>query len=263
MTSHDYFSFLSAHGDVALDAIRTAAKQALAAHNANDSGPPAFTESEKVAVVTAILTELRQQDALGLEAIIKLTEEFFAEESDLDASDKVWWQEQGAAVPEFELYYNDIIALLPASAPSAQSYLDVWQNDKKTDLEQRISRLSQDLRIASEDDIAGDVGVIAEELQFCQRCAEDCGLLLSGEFIKIVHDICQLAIGHGVHLTDGELDHFEHSLLRCIDIIWEIRTFVANGGDERQYWHNPVSRQNFLAVRDKLATLSEVLAAAA
>lgn len=263
MNQHDYFSFLAAHGDVDLEAIKTAAKKALAEQAGNGLSSQNLKYEDKVALVAAILSQLRQSDAVSLGSIIQVTEEFLDGESELTAPIEAWWQELLQPASQFELYYNDIVSLLPEDSPPAQSYLDVWQNDKKSHLEKKISRLSQDLRIASEEEIAGDVGAIADELQFCQKCAEDCGLLLSAEFLKIVQDICQLAIGHGVHLTDAELDRFEHSLLRCIDIIWEIRTFVSSGGDERQYWQNPVSRQNFLSVREKLATISAMVAAAA
>lgn len=263
MTAKDYFSFLSAHGDVDLGAIKAAASAALKARQAQGLPIQGLSQNEQIAIVTAILSELRLNDAVAVNTIIQVTEEFLDAGSDLSAADSAWWQELFEPVAKHELYYNDIVALLPEQAPSAQSYLDVWQNDKKSQLEKSISRLSQDLRLASQDDIAGDLGAIADELLFCQRCAEDCGLLLSAEFLAIVHTLCHQAIGQGVHLTDAELDRFEHSLLRGIDIIWEIRTFVSSGGDERQYWLNPVSRQNFLAVREKLATVSSLLAAAA
>lgn len=263
MNQHDYFSFLAAHGGVAIDAIKAAAKNALAESTSAGLNPQSLPDEDKIAFITSMLSQLRQSDAVTLGVIIQVTEEFLDKESELTAPDSAWWQELFVPMSEFELYYNDIVSLLPEESPPAQSYLDVWQNDKKSHLEKKISRLSRELRIASEEDIAGDVGAIAEELQFCQKCAEDCGLLLSAEFLKIVQDICHLAIGHGVHLTEPELDRFEHSLLRCIDIIWEIRTFVSSGGDERQYWQNPVSRQNFLSVREKLAAISSMVAAAA
>lgn len=253
-------------------------------------------EPEKTDVMDRVLKELTSQGFLDLPTLIQAAEDYYdgpeqsaqnSEGQSHQPSD--WWAELDklmvsrtstseaspthspapclAQTPEKVLQlpddgsvqsYDEVVELLPeVSDPSQYKiYLDVWQNDKKHSLDQNISRISRELHIASEDDITRDLGAIAEEFQFCQRCAEDCGLLLSGQLLETAHGICSLAIAKGIQLNDEELSRFEFCLLRCIDVVWELRTFVANGGDERKYWQNPVSRQNFITVRSDLTALA-------
>lgn len=286
----DFFTLLSRNSGVSLEVIRTAAVAALPEGQVAGN----LTDQQATQVVVAMLHALRQE--LPLTTLMDAAEDYLDDDAEHEPSSSPWWQDlrqapeqsverlvgksagQGAEQgpgqnvgerpqaaeldADFEAFYQNIVSSLPVSLPPCTDYLDVWQNDKKSFLDQSISRLSKDLLIASADDIAGDLGGIADDFLFGQRCAEDCELRLSAQFLGIAHDICLLAISKGVHLNEDELTQFEHALLRCIDIIWEIRTFVANGGDERQYWLNPVSRQNFLSVRAKLATIRSVLEAA-
>lgn len=245
-------------------------------------------EQDKAVVFELVLKELNSQGLLDLATLIQAAEDYYdGEELEAKANPHDWWsqleglmaassanlptQDKPHAEPlhkplhepnaEEVQNYDEVMNLLPEGSDPHQYtiYLDVWQNDKKHSFEQNISRISRELDIASAADIARDLGAIAEEFQFCQRCAEDCGLLLSGQLLETAHGICSLAIAKGNQLNDEELKRFEYCLLRCIDVIWELRTFVANGGDERQYWQNPVSRDNFIAVRSDLSSLASSL----
>lgn len=268
----DLVSFLAHRRQVSADLLALLGKDALA-QVADGSGEPSITPT---AVVAAILRELRRADVLTLAQLVQVAEDYYDAETQLD-DDPLhgWWTQliptrdaddeaEPKAQPSSSSYYEDIVRLIPEGQdPSVlSSYLAIWQNDKKIHFEQAISRISRDLQIASEDDIARDLGAIADELQFCQRCAEDCRLLLSSTLLEFAYSICQLAMQNAIHLSSSELQAFEFGLLRCIDVTWEIRTFIANGGDERQYWENAVSRENFVAVHAELAVIKDILSAA-
>lgn len=278
----DFFAQLAARSNLSGNSLVEAAKAA----GFEAGKAKAFLAEDKIQLVKAMLASLRRSDAVSLATIQQVLEEHLDQEDAPPEGIPSWWQPlapqplaprslapqaeqdsvkkeaQAGDQPPQEQDFSSIAALLPEGLDEVSGYLDVWQNDKKSHLEQCISRISAELHIASEDEIAGELGGIADELLFCQRCAEDCRLMLSAQFLELAHSICLEAIKKGVHLNGEELNQFEHGLLRCIDIIWEIRTFVANGGDERQYWQNPVSRENFLAVRVELSAIQTALAAA-
>lgn len=266
--SIDLVSFLAHRRQVGADLLVQLGQDALAQLRGGSNGRP-VTPTE---VITAILRELRRADVLTLGQLVQVAEDYYDAETQMDDNSMAgWWSPvfpTSDAKPEAQStsssYYEDIVRLIPEHQDPTvlSSYLAIWQNDKKIHFEQAISRISRDLQIASEDDIARDLGAIADELLFCQRCAEDCRLLLSSTLLEFAYSICQLAVQNAIHLSSAELQAFEFGLLRCIDVTWEIRTFIASGGDERQYWENAVSRENFVAVHAELAVIKDILSAA-
>lgn len=270
--SIDLVSFLAHRRQVGADLLAQLSQDALAqVTDGRGDRPVAPAE-----VIAAILRELRKADVLTLGQLVQVAEDYYDAETQMgDDPLPGWWspliptsdahdEAEPKAQSASSSYYEDIVRLIPKNQDPTvlSSYLAIWQNDKKIHFEQAISRISRDLQIASEDDIARDLGAIADELQFCQRCAEDCRLLLSSTLLEFAYSICQLAMQNAIHLSSSELQAFEFGLLRCIDVTWEIRTFIANGGDERQYWENAVSRENFVAVHAELAVIKDLLSAA-
>lgn len=147
---------------------------------------------------------------------------------------------------EFNFSFNNI------DEKTQGEYLKLLKDEKKSSIENELNRLKKDLKNSSEEDIRSDFEILLESFKSLHASAnfaraEVSSLILSKIIIFIEGNLDLIK-----NLNEDEIDKFIHSICRAIDVVWEIRTFLYNCKNEKEYWENLVSRENYFKVIDKL-----------
>ena len=138
------------------------------------------------------------------------------------------------------------------SSEKMSRFISLFDDARKARLEALVQQFKSDFVSASVEQNIVDLGHIEDEVKAIGLLAHDSGAVVTNKAADAVCDLMDTMREHLGHCEDDHINKAANALFRGLDILWEIRTFIANAGSEKVYWENSNSATNFKQVYSEL-----------
>ena len=124
-------------------------------------------------------------------------------------------------------------------------FSSLLSDSKKSLLERRLNEICSDFGTLSLADINKDLSQTLDEFTVIKEEAASMGLRLCEQLSSAIVDKIDPVTGELEQIDENLFYDALNRMLRGVDVLWEVRTFIDKSGSERVFWSNPISRDNF------------------
>ena len=131
------------------------------------------------------------------------------------------------------------------SGEALTRYAEIFTDMKKSQLEKVFNAFGSDFVSASFDQNRKDLQSIFDEVSVILECALYAKAMISEKLATQMMKSVEYLQGEIEKVSEDDFHLWLNGMLRGLDVLWEIRTFVDKSGNEKEFWQNPVSKSNF------------------
>ena len=146
---------------------------------------------------------------------------------------------------ELPLTHRERFTFQSITGDAQKKYVMIFEDQKKKRLEKKFNELIVDFLSASVEQNKNDLTHILDELTVIMETAVYANAHISKSLSETMVSYIELFIKDLEALSENAFHDSISHLLRGLDVLWEIRTFIDKSGSEKEFWDNPISRENF------------------
>lgn len=96
-----------------------------------------------------------------------------------------------------------------------------------------------------------ELGKVEEMLQQITAAANFARMEISHHLAEHLTLVIEAITSHEVDPA-SQASELEATCITALDVLWELHRFIAVSGNESEFWHNDVSKNNFIKVFESL-----------
>lgn len=131
------------------------------------------------------------------------------------------------------------------SGDAQRRYVEVFEDRKKDALEKRFNEFSSDFSSSPMEENKKDLVQISDDLSVVLETAVYAKAEISQSLASLMIQGLDRILKYIETILETDFNVWIAPLLRGLDVLWEVRTFIDKSGSEKEFWDNPVSRNNF------------------
>lgn len=158
-------------------------------------------------------------------------------------------QEAAAAKTEERASEPEVTNL---TAEQRQDFSQCLTKNNKLAMVDRLNEMQRDFLSASLNENMSDLSWLMDNLTIIMIQASQLKLTLTADMCRAMIAIIEWLLSNISSKSEPMIKAVFARLVRGLDILWEIRTFIEEGGDEVSYWQNKESKDNYINVKRRL-----------